>query len=78
MPGPIDSAGSLALAFALAGAHTASRIAPADSFDIYVVGVRIAELTVTDHGASRSYTIRKKDLESNRWRACTETTDSDA
>jgi putative CocE/NonD family hydrolase len=67
----IDSAGRLALAFALAGvpAHTASRIAPADSFDIYVVGVRIAELIVTDHGGSRSYTIRKKDLASNQWRA---------
>ncbi|HZI40466.1 MAG TPA: hypothetical protein VFD67_02160, partial [Gemmatimonadaceae bacterium] len=71
MPGPIDLGGRLALAFALAGApaQTAARITPGDSFDVYAVGVRVAELTVTDHGASRSYTVRKKDIESNQWRA---------
>jgi uncharacterized protein len=71
MPGPIDLGGGVALAVALAGApaHTAARITPADSFDVYTVGVRVAELTVTDHGGSRSYTVRKKDIESNEWRA---------
>jgi len=68
MPGPIHSATRLALAVALVR-HAQRRIAPADSFDIYAVGVRIAELTVNDHGGSRSYTIRKKDLQSNQWRA---------
>lgn len=70
MPGPIRSAGRLAVAFAFVGASTrgGSRIAPADSFDIYAAGVRIAELTVTERGGLRSYTVRRKDLASNQWR----------
>ncbi len=71
MPSPIRSAGRLALIFAFvsASAHGVSRIAPADSFDIYAAGIRIAELTVTERAGSRSYTIRRKDVPSNRWRA---------
>ena len=71
MLGPIRSAGRLALVFAFvsASAHGVSRIAPADSFDIYTAGIRIAVLTVTERGGSRSYTIRRKDLASNQWRA---------
>lgn len=59
------------MAFVLVGApaQPTSPIAPVDSFDLYAVGVRIAELTVIDHGGARSYTIRKRDLESNQWRA---------
>ena len=71
MPGPMGSAGRLAVVFAFVNASTQGvlRIAPADSFDIYAAGIRIAELTVTQRGGSRSYTIRRKDLASNQWRA---------
>src|SRR4051812_26449808 len=70
MPGPIRSVGRLALVCAClsASTHGGPRAASADSFDLYAVGVRIAELTVTERGGSRSYTIRKKDLASNQWR----------
>ena len=71
MLGPNRSAGRLAVVFAFVSAstHGVSRIAPADSFDIYAAGIRIAELTVTERGGSRSYTIRTKDLAANQWRA---------
>jgi putative CocE/NonD family hydrolase len=71
MPGPAHLAARVALGFALVSArpHTASRVAPPDSFDLYVVGIRIAELTIADDGGSRSYTIRKKDVASNQWRS---------
>jgi uncharacterized protein len=71
MPCPIRSAGRLALALGLLGglAQPKSRIATVDSFDLYAVGVRVAELTVTDRDGSRTYIVRKKDIESNQWRA---------
>jgi uncharacterized protein len=71
MPELTHSAARLALTFALVGlpAHTTSRVAPPDSFDVYLMGVRIAELTIADDGGSRSYTIRKKDVAANEWRA---------
>src|SRR4051794_4171325 len=76
MPAPTRSTARLALAFALVGApahiatytatYTASRVAPSESFDLYVVGIRIAELAIADDSGSRSYTIRKKDVASNQ------------
>src|ERR1043166_816590 len=71
MPGLTHSAARLAVVVALAGApaHTTSRVTPPDTFDVYLVGVRIAELTVVDNGASRASTIRKKDVASNQWRS---------
>ncbi len=70
MPRLTHSAARLALSFALFGAkaHTASHVAPPDSFDIYMVGVRVAELTITGDDGLRKYTIRKKDIASNQWR----------
>src|SRR5581483_1221786 len=69
MRSPIRSAGRLAVAVACIGVstHAASPIAPPDSFDLYVVGVRVAELTVTERSGSLSYTIRKRDAASNEW-----------
>lgn len=65
------SATWLALPLALVGApaHMASRAARTEVFDVYFVGIRVAELTVADNGRSRSYSIRKKDVASNEWRA---------
>src|SRR5205823_4273376 len=80
MPGLTHSAARLALAFALVGApaHTASRVAPPDTFDVYLVGVRVAELTDADDGGSRSYTTRKKDIASNQWRSAVTASESEA
>jgi putative CocE/NonD family hydrolase len=71
MPRLTSAALHLALVIALTGAaaHTTLPAAPAETFDVYIVGVRIAELTVADVGGSRSYTIRKKDIASNQWRS---------
>ena len=79
MPGPTDSAVRLVLTLALVGApaRTASRAAPSDSFDVYYVGVRVAELTVAKDGPSRSYTIRKKDIPSNQWLPAVTASESD-
>jgi hypothetical protein len=79
MPRLTHSAARLALAFALFGApaHTASRVASLDSFDVYIAGVRVAELTVTDDGGSRSFTIRKKDIASNQWRPAVTASESE-
>ncbi|MEP6731067.1 MAG: CocE/NonD family hydrolase [bacterium] len=73
MSGLMQLAARLALGFTLGGApaHSESGVArsdPFDVYDVYIVGVRVAELTVNDHGASRTYTIRKKDMASNQWR----------
>ena len=46
MTGRTHSAACLALAFALFN----TRIGPSDTFDVYVAGVRIAELTIADNG----------------------------
>ena len=60
---------ALSIAFFDATSQTASRVAPPDSFDIYIVGVRVAELTINGDGRVRRYTIRKKDIASNQWRS---------
>lgn len=62
MPGLTQSAARLALALVLVGApaHTASRVAPTEMFDVYAVRIRIAELTVADDSGSRSYLRQEK------------------
>jgi hypothetical protein len=58
-------AGALfALTPALASPQGARRV-----FDVYVVGVHVAELRVRGHGPARSYLIRKKGFATNRWSA---------
>ena len=80
MPGLTRSAARLALASALVGGptHSAARVALPDTFDVYAVGIRIAELTIVDDGGSRSYTIRKKDVASNQWRSAITASETDA
>ena len=70
MPDRTRSAARLVLAVALVGAptHTASRVARTEMFDVYFVGIRVAELTIAGDGGSRTYMIRKKDVASNQWR----------
>ncbi len=36
-------------------------------YDGYVTGIRIAEITITGRGDAARYTIRKKDVATNRW-----------
>jgi putative CocE/NonD family hydrolase len=69
---------ALALAFVVAPARTASRVAGTETFDVYLVGIRVAELTVAGNGALRTYTIRKKDVASNQWRPAITAGESDA
>ncbi|CAN5892447.1 CocE/NonD family hydrolase [soil metagenome] len=80
MPCRTPSVTRLALACALVGmpAHTAQRAARVDSFDVYIAGVRVAELTVANKGESRSYTIRKKAVASNQWLAIVTASESKA
>jgi putative CocE/NonD family hydrolase len=80
MPGRTYSAARLGLALALVGAqaHTSPRVALPDFFDVYIVGVRFAELTIADNAGSRSYTIRKKDFASNQWRAAVSAGETEA
>src|SRR6185295_12686190 len=39
------------------------------TYDGYIAGVRLAELTITGSGAHRTFTMRKKNAQSNRWGA---------
>src|SRR3954470_9139845 len=80
MPARSRSLARVALAFTFFAApgHTAPRAAASESFDVYAVGIRIAELTIADAGGSRSYTIRKKDVASNQWRAAVTAGERDA
>lgn len=79
-PGLTRSTARLSLILALVGApaHGASHVAHTEIFDVYAVGIQFAELTVADHGGSRSYTIRKKDFASNQWRSAITASESDA
>jgi putative CocE/NonD family hydrolase len=53
-------------AVALVSAQLSAQSQPTQ-YDVYVVGIRVAELTVTGSDNARAYTIRKKDRAANTW-----------
>jgi putative CocE/NonD family hydrolase len=48
--------------------HAPERASADGVYDIYIMGVHVAELTVDESTASPRYSIRKKDVRSNVWR----------
>ncbi|MGH7695405.1 MAG: CocE/NonD family hydrolase [Gemmatimonadaceae bacterium] len=63
------------LATAVAANSALFAQAPTTRYDVYVVGVRVAELTVRGSGNERMYTIRTKDRAANTWSSAHSATD---
>ena len=61
-------------AVALVSAQLSAQSQPTQ-YDVYIVGVRVAELTVSGSDNARTYTIRKKDTAANTWSGVQNATD---
>jgi uncharacterized protein len=60
---------SRSLIIAACASSSGSAQAPLTRYDVYVVGVHVAELSVRGSDNTRSYEIRKKDTAANTWSA---------
>jgi putative CocE/NonD family hydrolase len=49
------------------GATNPASIASPLVYDTYIKGVHVAELVVTENGGSRTYSVKRRNFETNRW-----------